>query len=372
MIERCTAESFRIRPCCFESLLGCTGRENAVVSRGKIRYTMTEREWPEEVSAMCISIIIPVYNGESTLARCLDSVLAQTFGDFQTIVVDDGSTDGTLAVAQGYVRADARFAVTSITHGGPGAARNRGLELAKGDYVVYMDADDYWACNNLLEELNDRIRKMPADVYMYQMAKVQENGQVLERYTKPPFTKADQVQSLDDVYQDLVRDGHTLAAAWNKCVRREMMVDHGICFREDVLCEDIDWVLQLFSCADTICLMNLRAYAYTQHRTVSRSTQSDAPNDLVAIMADWISRILKDHVTRTDAVAGVLAFEYGICMGNHHLLSRENKSWMRQSIQLLDRGLDRKTLLIRKFCKIFGYHLTCAAVRLYLTLRRIW
>lgn len=321
---------------------------------------------------MRISIIIPVYNGEQVLARCLDSVRSQTFGDYQVIVVDDGSTDGSHALAQHYARQDGRFEVTSISHGGPGAARNKGLALAQGGYVVYMDADDYWVRNDLLEELNNRIQKMSADVYMYQMAKVTEDGQVLERYSKPPFEKADQVLPLDNVYQDLVRDGHTLAAAWNKCVRREMMVEKGIRFREDVLCEDIDWVLQLFSHVDTICLVNLRAYAYTQHRTASRSTQSDAPNDLVAIIADWAGRAAGGNLARSDAVSGVLAFEYGICMGNHHLLSRDNKRWMVQSAHLLDRGLDRKTLLIRKFSRIFGYHLTCAAVRLYLTLRRIW
>lgn len=321
---------------------------------------------------MRMSVIIPVYNGAEVLGRCLDSVLIQTFGDYQVIIVDDGSTDGSLAVARDYAARDARFEVIVSRHGGPGAARNIGLEYARGEYVLYMDADDYWVRADLLQELTDRIKRAPADVYMYQMAKVTEDGTVLERFDKPPFAKADQVLPLGDVYQDLVRDGHTLAAAWNKCVRRELLLNGNIRFREDILCEDIDWVLQLFSHAQTICLLNTRAYAYTQHKTVSRSTRSDAPNDLVTIVHDWAGRISNEKTAHPEAVAGVLAFEYGICMGSHHRMSREKKRLMKQNVHLLDQGLDRKTMLIRRFYRVFGYHLTCAAVRLYLMMRRIW
>lgn len=321
---------------------------------------------------MCISIIIPVYNGAQTLNRCLRSILAQDFEDYQVIIVDDGSIDDTLALAQEWAARDQRFQVVSQHCYGPGKARNVGLTLARGEYVVYMDADDYWPRQDLLRNLAERIEKDVADVYMYQMVKVTEDGTVLERYTKPPFANADRVLSLDEVYEDLVRDGHTLAAVWNKCVRRELMLEKDIRFREDVLGEDIDWVLQLFSHVRTICLLNIRAYAYTQHRTVSRSTRSEAPNDLATIVDDWARRLGKGDIAHTKAAAGVVAFEYGICMGNYHRLSWENKKRMRRNAYLLDWGLDGKTLLIRRFYKILGYDLTCVAVRMYLLMRRIW
>ena len=321
---------------------------------------------------MRISIIIPMYNGAKTLNRCLQSIRAQSFRDYQVVMVNDGSTDDTLARAQEWVALDPRFQVISQHHGGPGKARNLGLTVSNGDYVVYVDADDYWVQENLLQQLADRIKQNPADVYMYQMIKVTEDGTVLDRYTKPPFAKADQVLPLDDVYEDLVRDGHTLAAAWNKCVRRDLLLEKGIRFREDVLGEDIDWVLQLFSHTNTICLLNSRAYAYTQHHTVSRSTNSNAHNDLVTIVNDWALRLAHGDIAHSRAAAGVVAFEYGICMGRHPWLSPENKNRMRRNVHLLEWGLDSKTLLIRRVCKILGYRLTCTAVGVYLTLRRIW
>lgn len=321
---------------------------------------------------MCISIIIPVYNAEITLRRCLDSILAQSYQDYQVIVVDDGSTDESLNVAQSYAAQDGRFQVLPLAHCGTGAARNKGLSAAVAEYVVYMDADDYWNREDLLQLLADRIQNLPADVYMYQMTKVTEAGTPLKRFDKKPFSCEDQVMPLDTVYQDLVADGHTLAAAWNKCVRRQLLQENDIRFRENTLGEDIDWVLQLFSYVHTICLMNVQAYAYTQHKTPSRSTRSDAPNDLAAIVQDWAEKLAQKSLAHHRSVAGVVAFEYGICMGSHHLLSKENKQRMRRSVYLLQGGLDRKTMLIRRFCAVFGYDLTCLAVRLYLFARRIW
>lgn len=321
---------------------------------------------------MRMSIIIPVHNSAATLDRCLESILAQTFGDYQVVIVDDGSADESLALAAEYARRDGRFTVVSEPCQGPGTARNTGLSLARGEYVLYMDADDYWMRADLLQQLEDRIRRQPADVYMYQMAKVKEDGTILRRYAIPDFTNADTVLDLDAVYEDLVRDGHTLAAAWNKCVRRELLLEKGIRFREDIIGEDIDWVLQLFSHVRSICLLNLQAYAYTQHRGVSRSRRHDGPNDLVKIVREWSAYAERPDAAHSGAVAGLVAFQYGICMGYYHCLSARSRRILREDVGLLERGLDSKTRMISAFYGIFGFRLTCLAIRTYLFLRRIW
>lgn len=90
-----------------------------------------------------ISVIIPVYNRDYCLARCLDSVLSQTFSNWECILVDDGSTDQTLSVCRRYAEADSRFRVYSQPNGGVSVARNRGLELALGQYIAFIDSDDW-------------------------------------------------------------------------------------------------------------------------------------------------------------------------------------------------------------------------------------
>lgn len=321
---------------------------------------------------MRFSIIIPAYNAASTLEACLKSIFCQTFQDWQTLIVNDGSTDQSARIAEDYVRRDPRFRLITAGHGGPGAARNLGLNQARGEYVLYMDADDCWIQTNLLQQLDSRIEEAPADLYMYQMVKVTEEGSVLQRYSKPPFASADAVLPLGDVYADLVRDGQTLASACNKCVRRAVLTENAILFREDVFAEDIDWVLKLFSHVQTIRLMNLAAYAYTQHKGESRSRHPDAPNDLAAVVFDWAGRLAEGGISHPEAVAGLVAFEYGICMGSHHRLTRENRRRMRSHVHLLDAGLDGKTRLIRRCSAYLGYGLTCLAIRVYLILRRIW
>ena len=90
-----------------------------------------------------ISIIVPVYNAEAYLDRCIKSILNQTHRDFELILVDDGSTDSSIDICYKYAQKDSRIIVISQQNSGPGIARNRGLEIASGDYIGFVDSDDY-------------------------------------------------------------------------------------------------------------------------------------------------------------------------------------------------------------------------------------
>ncbi|EAW35911.1 glycosyltransferase [Lyngbya sp. PCC 8106] len=99
-----------------------------------------------------ISIIIPVYNGATTIQATIDSVLKQTFSDFELIIVNDGSTDSTLEIISQY--RDRRLQVLSYPHAGASATRNRGLKQASGEYIAFLDADDLWTPDKLEAQLN--------------------------------------------------------------------------------------------------------------------------------------------------------------------------------------------------------------------------
>lgn len=100
-----------------------------------------------------VSVIVPVYNVERWLPECLDSVLSQTMADFEALCVDDGSTDRSAAILEEYRRRDARVKVFRQRNAGAGPARNRGLDEASGAYVVFMDPDDYYPSDDVLEKL---------------------------------------------------------------------------------------------------------------------------------------------------------------------------------------------------------------------------
>lgn len=90
-----------------------------------------------------ISIIVPVYNSEETLSRCVDSILRQTFSDFELLLVDDGSSDTSWKICEKYARLDSRVRAFHKENGGPGSARNAGMNKAQGDFVTFIDSDDW-------------------------------------------------------------------------------------------------------------------------------------------------------------------------------------------------------------------------------------
>lgn len=100
-----------------------------------------------------VSVIIPVYNAENFLRECLDSVAAQSLMEIEIICVDDGSTDSSLSILQSYQKKDKRFIIKRQKNSGSGKARNNGLTLANGEFVVFMDGDDYYPDKNVLEEM---------------------------------------------------------------------------------------------------------------------------------------------------------------------------------------------------------------------------
>lgn len=110
-----------------------------------------------------VSIIIPVYNTEQYLRDCLSSVLAQTFADFEAIVVNDGSTDGSAAIIRDFAKRDNRFTIVEQQNKGLSEARNAGLKVARGQWITFVDSDDMVA-PDFLQVLTDAAKEAQADI----------------------------------------------------------------------------------------------------------------------------------------------------------------------------------------------------------------
>lgn len=319
---------------------------------------------------MTFSIIIPMYNTQKTLERCVQSVLEQSYCDYEIIAVDDGSEDDTWNEALSLAKADARIRPFTMRHAGTGAARNLGMRYASGEYVLFLDADDYWVDGKLLERLSTAIEEHPSDVYMFHRVKVNAAGKELTRYTKPRFEPENCTLALGVIYHKLCEDGQPICTSTNKCVRKELLIENHIDFREDILGEDIDWALRLFSITGTICLLNTVAYAYLQHSEGSRSNSEGAPNDLALIVGDWCTRLQEGEIAHKDAAASQVAFQYGICMGSYNKLNAEKKKIMKDNVSILKYGLDRKSRMIYKLQRVLGFGITCMIVKTYILLRK--
>lgn len=317
------------------------------------------------------SVIIPAYNAEKYIEQCICSVLSQSSTDYEIIVIDDGSDDSTGDIIREMTVRHTGITAERISHSGAGAARNAGVRMAQGSYIIFLDADDYWTNPLLLEQLKEKLMRRRVDLVMFQMDKYTEDGRILKKYRKGPFPSDKEFYRLKDVYSILVSDGQVLASSCNKCVRRMLLVDEHIVFQEGGLAEDIDWVLQLFSHVNSISFLDEISYAYRQHSGYSASNDSEGPEYQARMVQDWAARLKRREVPNARAVSGLLAFEYGICLGYSQYLSPEMKQMVKEHRYLLEYALDKKTRMIRNFHRIFGLKLTCAAVRFYLFLRRL-
>ena len=221
-----------------------------------------------------ISIIIPVYNVEKYLPECLDSILNQTFQDFEIICVDDGSTDSSLDILQEYKRKDDRFVILQQHHAGAGAARNNGIKLAEGKYIQFLDSDDYFE-PTLLEEMHNHAEKFGADLTVCSSRKVDDEGNIIEsRNPNSPInldkTPLEQPFSRKDFKDDIFCLLTPLP--WNKLYLKSLITDNGIKYPQINICEDIAFVHACVACAKKIVVCDNELINYRYNRPFSMAT----------------------------------------------------------------------------------------------------
>lgn len=124
---------------------------------------------------MKVSVIVPIYNVEKYLKRCIDSILSQTFTDFELILVDDGSPDKCGEICDVYARGDTRIKVLHLENGGVSNARNKALDVAQGKYITFCDGDDSWK-PFLLEKAYNTMEEYGVDCVLYNYEGIQEDG----------------------------------------------------------------------------------------------------------------------------------------------------------------------------------------------------
>ena len=174
---------------------------------------------------MKYSVIIPVYNAEKTLRRCLDSLSTQSFSDAEFLLIDDGSADNSAAICREYAVRDSRFRLISKENGGVSTARNLGLEMARGTFILFVDSDDHVQPDYLrrLEELDGEGRY---DYLLFSYDRF--NGDLVNELVLPEFascTEAEYASVLGWAY----RTKH-INAPWNKRYRSSILREHGLRF----------------------------------------------------------------------------------------------------------------------------------------------
>ena len=203
-----------------------------------------------------ISIIVPIYNVEPYLRRCVDSLLRQTYEDFELILVDDGSPDGCGAICDAYAAADYRVRVIHKPNGGLSDARNAGMEMAEGQYIAFVDSDD-WVAPEYLARLLAALEGSNADICECDVFRTEGENPASAAAQSPR-----EVFHTAAALEQLVHDGVFRQHVWNKLYRREV-INH-ICFPKGKTNEDEFWTYQVFGNAKRVVKIRDVLYFYFQ------------------------------------------------------------------------------------------------------------
>lgn len=210
-----------------------------------------------------ISVIVPVYNVENYLVRCIDSILKQTFERFELILVNDGSTDDSLNICKRYLNLDKRIKLVSQANKGLSAARNTGLRYASGDYICFVDSDDFVEKNYLLLLLKN-IEKYNSDISMCEYYLTNDNG---KKYSVEEFNESKSISTLSgkETFSYFYKDNYVAnVVAWNKIYKKYLF--DNIKYNEGYYFEDELIALPLFYKAKKVSFVRIPLYNYVQRK----------------------------------------------------------------------------------------------------------
>ena len=200
---------------------------------------------------MKFSIIIPVYNVEKYIENCVKSVLNQSYGDFELLLIDDGSMDNSPLICDNLAKKDERVKVIHKQNGGVSSARNEGIRQANGDYILFLDADDYFSLN-LLEFCFEFIKENSnLNVFNYSSTDVYNGKETLANvYPKGIYRFEDEKQRFK-LLKILIENGYLITVCWRSCYKKEFLIKNQLFFDEThAFAEDVLFYLKTFMFLD--------------------------------------------------------------------------------------------------------------------------
>lgn len=234
-----------------------------------------------------ISAIIPAYNAEKYIGTCIDNVMGQTYNNWEAIIVDDGSVDNTFAIVKEYQNLDSRIKVIHQDNSGPGHARNTGIDIAKGEYVVFIDSDDIIHRDyfNMLKDCN-------SDVVFIDVDRVAPSGNLLAKEYMSRYQKLSK--------NDFIRYQMTGKILWGgvrKAVKRNILIENNIRYSCNSVGEEAIYSFLVLYYANSVNFLSKSVYKYINRVDSQSSLKNYDPlgNVAVQLKEELIKRNLYDE-----------------------------------------------------------------------------
>lgn len=258
-----------------------------------------------------VSVIIPVYNTEQYVAECLASVLAQTFQDFEAIVVDDGSTDGSAAIASEFAKKDSRIRIVSQENKGLSEARNAGLDVAQGEWITFVDSDDAIA-TGFLQALVDAANTTGADIACSGKSDFENLSEIPS--SAMPSKKCTELSPSDALASALYQKDKPDYSAWNKLYAKHLWKTRR--FPAGKFFEDMATIPQVFLEATRIAFVPEPLYLYRKRPTSILATPYSRRKAELLDIAESVVQLVKGRGNRLEnaAQSNLLSASFSILM----------------------------------------------------------
>lgn len=286
---------------------------------------------------MKYSVIIPVYNVEKYINRCLKSVISQNYDDLEIIVIDNGSTDRSGSICDSYSNEYANISVYHIENHGVGSARNFGLSKARGEFIYFVDSDDYLV-GNLFAEFEDKLAP-DLDLLVFSYYNSFEQDMTERNRTKKslPYSGSYDKYSFTKIFKDLFLSD-MLYTVWNKFYRRAFLIENNISFEKYELGEDVRFNLNVYRNVTKVYLSQESYYVYVIGRIGSAMSGYNSKRLQYQLQElKLVDSLLKDwHIDSSNLDNTVKA---RILMSNIHNISK-------QKLPVIN-----KVKLVKEICK---------------------
>lgn len=273
------------------------------------------------IEEVFFSIIIPVYNVENYLNQCLESILIQNYSNFEIILINDGSTDSSFEICKSFQEKEAKIQLIDQKNGGLSDARNKGLLAAKGEYIIFTDSDDYWEGKEVLKDLNRLIKESNPDIIIHEESRFFSKNDVYCKYNQR-FIK-NKTGNFKDEIIDLVYYDLFNAAAWDKVIKRSILIDNQLFFPFGKKSEDIEWCGKLMHFIKSFTLYSKSFYVYRQVRKDSITTSISEKHimDVYLMVKNGLNSEPSNSANLNQAIENYWAFNYVIILKDFYVLS---------------------------------------------------
>lgn len=314
------------------------------------------------------SIIVPVYNVEKYISECLSSISAIKYSNFEVIIVNDGSTDNSVSIIETFLSDNLNFKLVNKPNEGLGFARNTGIENATGEYLIFIDSDDYYLSDQVLNKLNRCIEKYNSDIICFNHA--------LFHNLEKKFIYRDKLNvSETDNIKKMIKNDAFANSACTKCIKASYIIDNEIYFNKG-FSEDLDFSYRLLLFTDKINCIDEFFYCYRINRVGSITSNINNEtfvnwvniyNRCKSYREQYKNRIIEK--SNSDAYLSNLYSNVvvGLCKTNKHI---EYLGFIKDNKYILKNNVNSKGKILKIMYAIFGVRNACNLISFFRSKKR--